>query len=152
MYMGRYIDSQLNNAKELPSEWADALTNILNATYETRSNKDNCFFDVIGKVFEKETILYVSYLNKEDYSASPITLSISFDNINDSKTIKKILDTSVSLTSLIFDDIFSNDDWNDYVLNWTENDIDNYKLFYKITRENMNLTLQAEELLKGNLD
>jgi hypothetical protein len=87
-----------------------------------------------------------------DYSLSPVPLSITFDNLNDSKALKKILDISVSLTSLIYDDIFSKEDWHEYVLNWTENEIDGHKLFYKITRENISLTLQAEELLNGNLD
>lgn len=151
MIIGRYDNSILDTAKELPSDWCDALTNILNATYEERASKDNHFFDVIGKIFDKESILFVSYLDKGDYSASPITLSISFDNLNDSKALKNILDISVSLSSLIYDDIFSKEDWHEYVLNWTENDIDGHKLFYKITRENMSLTLQAEELLKGNL-
>ena len=152
MIIGRYINSTLDIAKELPSDWCDALTNLLNATYEEKANKDNHFFDVIGKIFEKESILFISYLNKSDYSASPITLSISFDNLNDSDALKSILDICVSLTSLIFDDIFSQENWREYVLNWTENEIDGHKLFYKITRENMSLTLQAEELLKGSLD
>lgn len=152
MIIGRYINSTLDTAKELPADWCDALTNILNATYEERATKDNYFFDVIGKIFEKESILFVSYLDKADYSTAPTTLSISFDNLNDSNALKKILDISVSLTSLIFDDIFSKEDWREYVLNWTENEIDGHKLYYKITRENMNLTLQAEELLSGKLD
>lgn len=151
MIIGRYDDSVLEDAKELPSQWSDALTNIMNATYEDRAKKDNRFFDVIGKVFEKETIVIVSYLDKGDYSVAPITLFIAFDNENDSKKLKKTLDSTVALTSLIFDDIFSKEDWNEYVHNWTENDVDNQKLFYKITRENFSLTLQAEEILKGNI-
>lgn len=151
MIIGRYNTSELNDAKDLPGEWSDALTNILNATYEDRANKDNAFFDVLGKVFKEETIIIVSYLDKEDYSKSPICVAISLDNIQDTKKFKNTLDSTVKLSSLIYDDIFATEDWSEYVHNWTENEIDQNALYYKITRENFSLTLQAEEILKGNI-
>jgi hypothetical protein len=53
----------------------------------------------------------------------------------------------VDLLGHIFDDIFNTEDWSGYVSNWTENKYKNHTFFYKITRENIALTLQANEIL-----
>ncbi|MCT4641123.1 MAG: hypothetical protein N4A33_02425 [Bacteriovoracaceae bacterium] len=148
MNIGRYPTSSLSEGKHIPNEWTELLIKTLNDTYEAKAASDECFFDVYGKTFEEEFILIISYIHKTDYSKSPITLFISHDNLDTSKKFKEAIDSAIDLTGLIFDDIFSNEDWNEYVLNWTQNDFEKNQFFYKITRENISLTIQAEELLK----
>lgn len=148
MDLGRYKDSLVESGSALPAEWTESLVKVLTETYFKQSEKDNCFFDVYGKVFDQEFIVIISYIHHEDQMASPISVFISHDNLEDSKKMKQALASLVDLAGHIFDDIFSIADWNGYIPNWTENKFKENTFFYKITRENISLTLQAEEILK----
>ena len=151
MSFGRYESSELAEGKDLPEEWAESVTRILTEAYYQQSEDDNSFFDVYGRIFEKEFIVVVSYVKHDQLEASPKTLFVSHDVLENSKTFKKALEDIVDYVGLVFDDIFSQEDWSEYNANWTENDYKGHKFFYKITRENISLTLQAEEILKKNL-
>ena len=79
---------------------------------------------------------------------APVTLFISHDNLEDSKKFKKSLAALVDFAGIIFDDITGTKDWSDYNSTWTENEYKDSTFSIKITRENISLSLQAEELLK----
>lgn len=148
MDLGRYKDSLVESGSSLPAEWTESLVRVLTESYFKQSEKDNCFFDVYGKVFDQEFVVIISYIHHEDQMASPISVFISHDHLEDSKKMKQALANLVDLSGHIFDDIFSIEDWNGYIPNWTENKFNENTFHYKITRENISLTLQAEEILK----
>lgn len=144
MQFGRY-ETKTHNI--LPQEWTEELTKTLTHVYTDQLEKDHRFFDVYGEICDKEFVVVISYLHLEDQLNSPISLFISHDIVEDSKAFKKTLKNLVDLSGEQFDDILSIQDWSDYVPNWTENSYKNSHFFYKITRENISLTLQAEEIL-----
>ena len=150
MILGRYSESLLTEGTILPAEWTESFVGILTETYFKQTEKDSRFFDVFGKTFDKEFVIVVSYIHHDDHLAAPISLFISHDILENDKKMKKTLDQVVNLTGLIFDDIFSKEDWNEFIPNWTENQFEESNFFYKITRENIGLTIQAEELLKND--
>ena len=152
MQFGRFEVSDQTTRKALPNEWTEELTRVLTETYFKQSEKDNRFFDVYGEIYEKEFVVIISYMHHDDQLASPISVFISHDVVDDSKQFKKVLGNLVDLTGLIFDDIFATSDWSDYNSNWTENSYKSGNFFYKITRENVSLTLQAEEFLRREGD
>ena len=144
MQFGRY---KTQTHTSLPIEWTEELTKILTEIYAERSEKNNRFFYVHGEVCDKEFVVIVSYVHRDDPMSSPITLFLSHDIIEDSKVFQRSLKDLVDLTGEIFDNILSQPDWCDYLPNWTENKYKSAQFFYKITRENISLTLQAEEIL-----
>lgn len=148
MEIGRYTESHTETGKSLPKEWTESFIGLLTQTYFEQTEKDHRFFDVYGQIYEKEFVVIISYIHHDDHLASPISIFISHDTDNDKKT-KDALDKVVNLTGHILDDIFSVEDWSDFIPHWTENDLGENKFFYKITRENIGLTLQAEEILKN---
>lgn len=148
MDLGRYKNSLVESSSALPAEWTESFVKVLTDTYFKQSEKDNRFFDVYGKIFEEEFVVVISYIHHEDQMASPISVFVSHDHLENSKKMKVALESLVNLAGHIFDDIFSSDDWNGFLPNWTENKFDNNTYFYKITRENISLTIQAEEILK----
>ena len=83
---------------------------------------------------------------------SPITIFISHDNVESSKEFKSVLKNLVDLSSLIIDDIVSVKEWLDYNSLWIENEFRGSKFYYKTTRENISLTIQAEKILNGELE
>jgi hypothetical protein len=147
MEIGRYPESQLSVGKSLPTEWIESFVGLLTQTYFTQTEKDHRFFDVYGQIFAQEIVFVISYIHHDDHLAAPITIYLSHEIVDD-KVTKQALEKVVNLTGHILDDIFSQEDWNEFVPNWTENDYDKIPFHYKITRENVGLSLQAEEILK----
>lgn len=148
MIVGRHDSSTLNSGKKLPAEWTENFTKTLTEAYFEQSEKDSRFFSVFGEIFEEEFIVIASYIHHDDPLASPISLFISHDIIDGDKDFKKVLSNLVDFTGHVFDDVFASSDWNEYIPTWTENKFKNTELCYKLTRENISLTLQAEEILK----
>jgi hypothetical protein len=143
---GRYETDKSGAA--LPVDWTEGLIRALTENYYAQSEKDNRFFDVFGRIFEKEFLLIASYVHHEDQLKSPISIVISCDIIADQKKFQTALSEMVDLLGHIFDDIFATQDWNGYIQNWTENTYKTNTFYYKITRENIALTLQANEILE----
>lgn len=150
MLLGRYETESSGQA--VPQEWQDNLIHVLNAAYADKISENDRFFDVYGRVFEKEFVVIVSYMDLRDTLAAPISVFLSHDIIENQKKMKEALEDAVNLVGLIFDDIFATSEWSDYNPVWTENEYKDHLFHYKITRENISLTLQAEEILRKNID
>ena len=151
MHFGRYQESLFEDGKALPQDWTEEFTKVLSHTYSDRATEDNCFFHVWGQIYDKEILVIISYLDHNDQMASPKTVFISHDLNEKEDKLKQTLENLVNFTGMIFDDIFATEDWNDYFSIWTENKFKDSKFFYKVTRENISLTLQAEQILSGKL-
>lgn len=148
MLLGRHESSSIAEGKNLPAQWTEEFVRILTETYLAQSEKDNRFFDVYGQIYDEEFLVIISYIHHTDQMAAPISIFISHETTGDSKELSKALKALVDLSGHILDDIFSQKDWNEYVPHWTENKFKDHTFHYKITRENVSLSLQAEELLK----
>lgn len=147
MYFGRF-NKEESTRTQLPNEWTDQLVKVLHEAYANEVKAKNSLFDVYGEIYEDEFVVIASFMSHSDPASVPISVFISHDVISDEKNFKKSLKDLIDLFGLIFDDIFSTADWADYNSNWTENKFKGSQFYYKITRENISLTLQAEEILK----
>lgn len=147
MFLGRSESEE--GLSNLPNEWIENVVKVLNEAYSDTLEKENRFFDVYGQMNAEEVVLVISYIHHTDQLESPISLFISHDIGKSSKETKKILSNLIDLTGEIFDHIFSEDDWQDYTPNWTENKFRDDLFFYKTTRENISLSFQADQILSG---
>lgn len=148
MDFGRFDTSSSQTKQKLPQEWTDDLMKTLNEAYAHQIVARDSFFDVYGEVYDKEFVVIASLMHDTDPAVAPVSVFISHDVLADQKHFKKVLKNLVDLLGLIFDDVFAQDEWADYNANWTENKYKGDCFYYKITRENVSLTLQAEEILK----
>lgn len=149
MDFGRYDISRSNTRKLLPQEWTDGLNTTLNEVYAEQLKVRNSFFDVYGELYDKEFVVIASMMHESDATVAPVSIFVSHDVIAEEKKYKKVLQNMVDLIGAIVDDVLASENC-DYNANWTENEFKGDKFFYKITRENISLTLQAEAiLLKG---
>lgn len=151
MKFGRISAEDETAKKYLPSEWLEEVTKTFNDAYEEQTKKQNRFFEVFGEIYEKEFIVIISYLHRIDPMTSPITLFVSHENLEDSKAFKAALSALVDFSGIIFDDITANDEFSEYNSLWTMNTYKDFDFHYKITRENISLTMQAEALLNEEL-
>lgn len=148
MLIGRHESSTLDQGKALPQQWTESFVAVLTQNYGEQSDKDESFFDVFGQIYDEEIVVVTSYVHQTDYSVAPISIFLSFDTPKDSNAMSEALKELVDLVGHILEDIFQTKDWNDYTLTWTPNQFKNHTFHYKITRENISLSLQAEEILK----
>ena len=135
--------------KSIPTEWLESLNRLLNETYSSECKKSGRYFDVYGQIFPEELLVTISYLAEKDEYLSPITcfLSCEPDQMATTEKIDETQKNFVDLAGLFYDEIFSSDDWDEFEANWQEVSHKNQNYFYKITRENVNLTLEANKLL-----
>lgn len=134
-----------------PKDWAESLKQILLNIYGERCLDDDKTFEVYGFSYPTEVLLIISFVGLDKYEA-PITLFVSSELTNETDSAK-IMDTMFDSAGVFFDSYFAtieeNEDeiWEDYVLDWEETEFSKHKIFYKVTRENVGLTMQADLLL-----
>ncbi|WPU64486.1 hypothetical protein [Peredibacter starrii] len=135
--------------KSLPSEWLESLNRLLNETYKSECKQNGRYFDVYGQVYPEELLLTVSYLSEKDEYLSPITcfLSCEPDQMATEEKVKETQANFIDIVGLFFDEIFADSEWDEFEPTWQEVSHKNQNYFYKLSRENINLTLEADKLL-----
>lgn len=137
------------NGKVLPQDWLEGLGRLLNETYQSECKQNGRYFDAYGQVYEEELLLVISYLSEKDEYVAPITLFLSSDpdQIANESKVKETQENFIELVGLFFDEIFADADWNNFEPNWQEVTHKHQNYYFKITRENINATLEANKLL-----
>lgn len=133
----------------LPTDWIEGLSRLLNETYKNECKLQSRYFDVYGQVYPEEFLLIISYISEKDEYESPTTLFLSSEpsHISTQEDVKETQKNFIDLIGLFFDEVFSNKEWNEFEPNWQEVSQKNQKYFYKISREDINATLEANRLL-----
>lgn len=112
-------------------------------------------FQTYGQIFSDEILLIVTLVSEKN-AGSPISFFLSKDiqeeELNDQKLAKKSLDSMIDLVGVFFDEVLSTADWNNYTLAWVEESYKGTTYFIKTTRENIELTLQANSILGPDFD
>lgn len=140
--------AQESAGKAIPHEWQEEVQKLLNLNFGDQLKDRKYFFDTLGRIFQDELLLIVS-LSPDNPALPAVSCFISMDNPTE-KTVKKFLDTMLDFAGDFFETYFDTPDWSEYSPRWLELEYNNQDLFYKVTRENISLTLKAEELLKGS--
>ncbi len=135
--------------KPIPQDWTEGLARLLNETYKTECKQNGRYFDAYGQIYQDELLLIVSYLSEKDEYLAPITLFLSSepDQISTPEKVKDTQANYIDISGLFFDEIFADEEWNGFEPVWQEVSHKNQNYFYKITRENINATLEADRLL-----
>lgn len=135
--------------KNLPQDWQESLSRLLNETYKTECKQNGRYFDVYGQIYGEELLLVVSYLSEKDEYLSPVTLFLSCepDQMANEEKVKETQNNFIELVGLFFDEIFADSEWDEFEPTWQEVTHKHQNYFYKLSRENINLTLEADKLL-----
>lgn len=116
---------------------------------------DKKSFHTYGKIFSDEILLIVS-LAHDSEQLSPVSLFLSkeikSEENHSEQKIKKTIDLMVEMAGIFFDEMLSTKDWNNYNLQWCEEEYKNEMYYAKTTRENIDATLKANELLGEDFD
>ena len=142
------------SGKPIPLDWSEGVARLLNESYKSECKAQKRYFDVYGQIFQEELLLITSWLSDTDQFAAPITLflSCSPDDMNTEKRVKETQENYIDLIGMFFDEIFASEEWNEFEPDWQEVTHKNHTYWYKITRENVNATIEANKLLGENFD
>lgn len=137
------------NGKVIPQTWSEGVARLMNESYKSECKKQERYFDVYGQVYPEELLVIASWLSEKDPFTAPIAvfLTCEAEHINSEKKVKETQEHYVDLIGLFFDEIFSAEDWDNFEPNWQEVTHKSQNYWYKITRENINATLEANKLL-----
>ncbi len=137
---------ELDDGKDLPVEWSEKVATLFNQNFSEHCLEQKKSFDVFGKIYQDELLIIISWLENENFNNYPITIFLSADIFNQKNT-QEALDHLVDIAGLFFDEYFSDENWNDFEPNWKETLHKKNDYYYKITRENIALTVEADKLL-----
>jgi|GEM_PF-536910 len=136
----------------LPKEWTDQFKQTLLKIYGEQCLKDDKTFEIYAYTYPDEVLLIVSYLGL-DSNEIPLTLFLSTDLKEQTKSVQA-LDTLCDSVGIFFDQYFGQlkaeaqkDSSDFYVYEWEEEKINQMNIYYKLTRENIHLTIEANKLL-----
>lgn len=140
------------SGKNVPKDWQESLARLLNEAYAAQCKEHGRYFDVYSQIYPEEFLLVVSWLSEKKEHLAPITLFLSCDqeHIANEKKVKETQQNYIDLSGLFFDEVFSQDEWNEFEPQWQEVKHNHETYFFKLSRENINLTLEADRLLGEN--
>ena len=136
--------------KLLPREWTTSVSDLLNGTYAIECQGRDRVFDVYGQAFPDELLVIVSFIAVKNSTEAPITCFLSSDAValSTPQELKKTQDTFIEIAGQFFDEIFANSNWGEWEPNWQEVQYDNQAYHFKLSRENIALTTEADKLLR----
>jgi hypothetical protein len=153
--------SRLNPLVEgfpLPSEILLELEGLFGSVYANECKKQGRRIHFYGELYDTEMVLILTLLNSKDpMGLAPVTFFIS-TIINDVKTLKNQTTISVisDLFGVLIENFFRNYDQNNdqdnedfYLVDWLSSAQGKFEFFYKTTRENILLTIEANKILKN---
>ena len=135
----------------LPREWTTTVADLLNGTYAQECQNRERVFDVYGQAFPEELLVIVSFIAIKNSTEAPVTCFLSADSVSLStpQELKKTQELFIEIAGQFYDEIFANENWTDWEPNWQEVEYGGKQYHYKISRENIALTIEADRLLKA---
>lgn len=131
---------------DLPNEWADSVLELLQDTYRNELADASKAFEVFGRLYKDEVLVIASLVDASDPAAAATSYFVSMDLVNDADHTK-LLESLVDSVGAFFDHFFADENWDDYQDMWKEEEFKGHKIFCKVTRENVGLTIKADQLL-----
>jgi hypothetical protein len=140
--------------KTIPYDWAEGVSLLLNETYEKQNKEQARYFEVYGQIYPEELLVVVSWLSEKDPSVLPYACFLSCEphHLTSEEKVKETQKNLIDLAGLFFDEIFTDPEWNEFEPNWQEVSHKHETYFFKISRENINLSLEASRLLGPEFD
>ena len=145
-----------DHGEELPEEWMDQVSDLLTQTYPALCRQNKRCFKTYGHRYSDEILLIVSFTPDKDAGAIPgeglpLSFFISIDispGDGEDKYLKGLLDFAGILIDEILGKFSAGEEEEEYYSSrWQSHLEKRREYYYKITRENIDLTIEANRLL-----
>ena len=133
----------------IPTEVLLTITKLINESFEKSFQRKKLTLESYGELYEDEIILILSLSTPS--LENTISLCIS-DDFTQKDDLKEKINYLVSSSSEFFE-VFINSSEDEilelYSPDWKQTDLAENNFFYKISRENIKLTIAANKILAG---
>jgi hypothetical protein len=148
MLQGLARKSQKLAGTLLPEFWREDVAVALREVYGELVNNHKMDLSVWGEIYPDEVLVIASMADQKDLNRIPLSFFISADLGTNQKS-EALVKAMVDALGVRFDDYFSNPEWQDHHDAWQEMTLGKHQLFTKSNRENIYLTLQANQILSA---
>ena len=118
----------------------------MQSTYQKKLSEKGLDFKIFGKLYKSELLVIASLVDPNNDVALPTSYFVSID-LDEGQDHTKLLNTLVDSIGAFFDQFFADDSWMDYQDLWKDEKFKDLDLFVKVTRENVELSIKADQLL-----
>lgn len=142
---------QTLRANFFPIKWTAEVKNLLEGLYKPQCDLNNLYIEVFALTYPDELVLAVSLLDKENEIVIPVTYMASAD-LGEKENPEDTLNLLVDSIGFFFENFFASltspdQDETIYSSDWEQSKVKNKEFHYKITRENVGISLAADALL-----
>lgn len=135
----------------IESEWLEQVKDLLDEVYLKEREKYLKNFQVYGFKYDQEMVFIISFLNNNEPHVAPSTLFLSSEpkKVKKDSYLKQVVDSA----GMILDDMFSkfeNESESIFSTEWEDVEVRGEKIFFKISRENVELSIKASIMLAQN--
>lgn len=142
--------------RPIPLEAKEQITNLLTEAYEDLLTGGQKIIDVYGLIYAEEFLLALTVMDQEGRSLIPRSLLLSVDFDQTKSDFQDLLPILLEGCDAFLgqalnwsdEDLFNEESESPYLGLWTEESVKNTTIYSKVTRENIALTLMADEILK----
>ena len=134
----------------LPEELINAINSIINDSFGEQFSNKNLMLSSYGEMYENEIVLILSLIGHLNDTSISLFMS---DEIDEKTNLKDKIDQLVNSSSEFFEKFIHGTDeeiLDMYTSDWQKADFPAADFYYKISRENIQLTIQANKLLGEN--
>ena len=132
----------------LPQEWSKEVESTLFSLYLDQCKKEGKSFEVYGLTYPNEVFIGASFLDQKHLSGLPVTYMASAD-FEDKEHPKKTFDLLIDSIGIFFDNYFNSPKEDHYASQWMQTKLKKKVFYYKVSREVLSLTLEANKLLES---
>tara|TARA_B100000925_G_scaffold286649_1_gene264713 strand:+ start:6276 stop:6716 length:441 start_codon:yes stop_codon:yes gene_type:complete len=131
----------------LPKEWLEEITKVINSAYSDLFSAKNLTLKTYGELHKGEVCIAFCLYNSSSGNTGSISLLLSVD-LKDKEDPKSVLDNTIDQSSEFFDLLVSDQTEDIFQPNWVKSQLKKDNFYFKITRENIALSIEANKLLK----
>ena len=140
---------QTHKPNFFPKKWTVEVKNILDGLYKAQCDSRNLYIEVCAISYPNELVLSVSLLDKNNDLLIPVTYMASTD-LEKSENPEDLLNLLVDSIGFFFENFFISEGTEDesiYSSDWEPSKVKDKEFFYKITRENVGISIMADAIL-----
>ena len=141
--------------RECSPEWIQQVSELLHQVYAEICRREERHFKVYGYIYSDEILLIICFIKAQQEEGLPLSFFISTDYQNsqrNEKLLQGLLDSSGVLMEEVLQKLLmaDSDKREDiYSVHWQEHERNSQKYYFKVTRENIELTIEANRLLSS---
>ncbi len=138
-------------SERFPEQWSDQVSLSFNEYFKEKYKLEDKIFYCYGFFCKDEVLIGLSLNNQTEDPEAPITVFLSKDLTDQDKNPKnfeKEKKDMLDILGIIFRDLLNEEDIP-YFGDWVDYEYKGKKYYYKVSREDLELYIQAETLLNS---